>query len=97
MVDTEHSRVPKMVAQAGYRVRIAALPGLLGVQGREPPVLSLSEYGIGRRSCRGAVNKQVLVPPYVVTVRVHPQGIVEVEPRAVPACVIGQAANLLVA
>ena len=58
----------EVVLEAGPHVAVAGLPGPLGVQRREPPVLAEREVEVGRSADAGLAHEAVLVVPHVEAV-----------------------------
>src|SRR5262245_1124870 len=95
MIDPQHARILEMMAQTIDIVTIALLSKPVGVQRREPPVLTLREKAVRRRPSADVQSKHLALTPYVVAITVYSQWEVEVKRRPAISGLCCQRAHLL--
>jgi hypothetical protein len=62
---------------------------------RKPPVLTPGEEGVRGSADRKSSGEEVWSAPHIITVRVYPQGQVQVEAGSLASVVLGQLPDLL--
>ena len=94
VVDAQQPGMAEVVLEAGAHVAVTGLPGPLGVQRREPPVLAEREEEVGRGADAGIAHEAVLVVPDVEAVGVGADRQVEGEELAAALDPLGQRRQL---